>query len=461
MESFIDVQNETLQGPEKPVRHRMRPVRRILLCIAVWASCTRCPAADPADDALRVQAGRLETGGPRTIAMDPRKGIGPEEAAVVAVLMSPALKAIRDKGGAATAELIQAGVLPNPQLSYERDAVSGGDLQGTQNGFSSSATWEITSLLPLLPRRAAARLNARAVDLDVAWEEWQAAANAKLAVYHVAALQKELAAARDADAALRETVMTLRKAVAANEKTVLELAAGESSSEDAHATVLEVAQDLDKQWLVLKRAMGLEPDTDLRLRPGILLPSRLPVPDEAALSAQVESRRIDLIGLRQGCLSQDETVRAAVLAAFPKITAGFARNTDTTDVHTQGFTVQVELPLFDRNQGNVATERTTRQTLKDEYAQRAFEARNDIASAVADIRWLDAEIAAAEEALPLLEKLTTVAQTASESGNADVLGYYDARSNLVQKRLQLIKLEEELMETKTALELASGQMDPQ
>jgi outer membrane protein TolC len=419
-----------------------------------------CRAADAPLDVLRVGAGRLSSGRERTISIDARKGIGPDEAAVVAVLMSPALKSIRDRRGTAAAQLIEAGVLPNPQIAYERDYLSGGALLGAQNGFSSSATWEVTSLLPLLPRRSAARANVGAVDLEVAWEEWLAAANAKLAVYHVAALEQELEKARDADEALRGTVVALRKAVAANDKTVLELAASESTSEDAHATVLEVQQDLAKQWLALKRAMGLEPHAEVHLREEILLPSRVAVPDEEALCANIETRRIDLIGLRQGIASQDQTVRGAVLAAFPKITAGFTRNTDTTDVHTQGFTVQVELPLFDRNQGNVASERATRQTLKDEYAQRVFEARNDIAGAVANIRAYNAQIAAAEEALPLLEKLTTVAQTALSTGNADVLGYYQAQSNLVQKRLQLIKLEEQLMETKTELELSSGEMDP-
>lgn len=422
--------------------------------------CSPCRGADAPHDCLRVPAALLGPPGGQTIAIDSRKGIGPDEAAVVAVLMSPALKATRDKRGAATAQLIEAGVLPNPQISYEKDDTSGGDLVGTQNAFASSATWELTSLLPLLPKLAAARANLRSVDLDVAWEEWQAAANAKLAVYRVAAGEQELSAAREADEALRDTVVTLRKAEAANEKTVLDLAAGESTSEDAHGTALELQQDLDKQWLVLKRALGLEPEAILKLRDGIILPSHLPVPDGTALSANVESRRIDLIGLQQGYLSQDETVRAAVLAEFPKITAGFARNTDTTDVHTQGFVIQVELPLFDRNQGNVATERATRQQLKDEYAQRVFEARNDIASAIVDIRSLNAQIVAAGEAIPALEKLTAVAQSASTSGDADVLGYYEARSNLIQKRLQLIKLEEQLMETKTALELASGQFDP-
>jgi outer membrane protein TolC len=433
-------------------------MRRWLFFFVACVSCRCLCAAAP--DALRVGGAVLGAPGGRSINIDPAKGIGPEDAAVIAVLMSPELKADRDKRGVATAQLIDAGVLPNPQLTYEKDAVSGGDTRGTQNGYAVSATWEVTSLLPLLPKRAAARANARAVDLEVAWDEWQAVANAKLAVYHVAALEQELEKAREADEALRQTTATLQKAVTGNEATVLDLAASQSSSEEAHATVLDVQQDLDKQWLALKRALGLEPDAALKLRAGILLPSRLAVPDTVALSAGVATRRIDLIGLQQGCLSQDETVRAAVLAAFPKITAGFVRNTDTTDVHTTGFSIQVDLPLFDRNQGGIATERITRQTLEDEYAQRLFEARNDIASAVADIRSLDGQIAAAQEALPLLEKLLSVAQSAAASGNGDVLGYYGARSNLVQKRLELIKLEEELMEARTALELASGQSSP-
>ena len=60
---------------------------------------------------FNVTPARLGPSEARTIAIDLRQGIGPEEAAVMAVLMSPALKAIRDKRGTATAQLIQAGVL--------------------------------------------------------------------------------------------------------------------------------------------------------------------------------------------------------------------------------------------------------------------------------------------------------------------------------------------------------------
>jgi len=118
------------------------------------------------------------------------------------------------------------------------------------------------------------------------------------------------------------------------------------------------------------------------------------------------------------------------------------------------------VPIFDRDQGVIATERVTRQRLRDEYKQRVFEAHSDIATAITDIRSLDRQIAAAEEALPLLEKVVNSAQAAVEHRTADVLSYYTARSNLLQKRIQLIKLQEQLLEAHTALEIASGRYLP-
>jgi outer membrane protein, heavy metal efflux system len=224
--------------------------------------------------------------------------------------------------------------------------------------------------------------------------------------------------------------------------------------------MLALEQEFEKQRLGLNKILGVEPETNVSLREGLTLPTRLASPDERGLFDGLESHRLDLLGLQQGLESQDATVRAAVLTQFPKMSAGFVKASDTTNVHTTGFIVAIDVPIFDRNQGVIATERATRQRLRDEYNQRVFEARSDIATAIADIRSLGQQIAAAEEALPLLEKLVASAQTAIEQGNADVLSYYTARSNLLQKRIQLIKLQEQLLEAHTALEIASGRYLP-
>jgi len=392
--------------------------------------------------------------------LDPRIGIGPDEAAMIALYSNPALRAIRDRRGLAVAQVVQAGILPNVAVSYSRDYVTGGNTAGTTTAHTFTAGWEFSALIPFLPKQTAVRKNLAAVDLDIAWQEWQIAENARVAVYRVVALDAQSGQAREANRGLQESVDAMRKAVEAHEKTVLDLAAVEASSQDSRATMLSLEQDFEHQQLGLNKMLGIEPRTNVRLRDGLTLPMHLDLPDERDLLSNIESRRVDLLGLRKGYESQDATVRAAILAQFPRMSAGFVRAKDNTNVQSSGFSVAIDVPIFDRNQGAIATERATRQRLLDEYNQRVFEARADIAMAIADIRSLDRQVAAAQEALPVLERLVDSAQKAREQGNVDVLSYYTARNNLLQKRIQLIKLQEQLLEAHTALEIASGRFLP-
>jgi outer membrane protein TolC len=431
----------------------------LALAIAVLGqSETRLGAA--LDAPVRIPATRFEHLPLDPLLLDPRIGIGPDEGAMIALYSNPALRAIRDRRGLAIAQVVQAGILPNVAVSYSRDYVTGGNTAGATTAYNLSAGWEFSALIPFLPKQTAARKNLAAVDLDIAWQEWQIAENARAAVYRVVASDAQSGQAREANRGLQESADAMRKAVEAHEKTVLDLAAVEASSQDSRATMLSLEQDFAHQRLGLNKMLGIEPRTNVRLRDGLTLPMHLDLPDERDLLSNIESRRVDLLGLRKGYESQDATVRAAILAQFPRMSAGFVRAKDNTNVQSSGFSVAIDVPIFDRNQGAIAIERATRQRLLDEYNQRVFEARADIAMAIADIRSLDRQVAAAQEALPVLERLVDSAQKAREQGNADVLSYYIARNSLLQKRIQLIKLQEQLLEAHTALEIASGRFLP-
>src|SRR5881397_980843 len=442
------------------LRNWLPSVFSISLFVASLRAESPIQATSSSKRIFRVPASRFQNRPSDQLSVDLRRGIGPDDAAAIALYSNPALRAIRDRRRLASAQVIQAGILPNPVVSYARDFVTGGNTAGTVTAYNLTAAWEFTALIPFLPKQTAARKSFRSVDLDVAWQEWQIAVNARTAVYRVLSLDAQIARAREATSGLQQSTDAMRKAVDAHEKTVLDLAAVESASQDSRATMLALEQEFEKQRLGLNKILGAEPEANVALRESLSLPTRLTPPAEHDLFDNLESHRLDLLGLRQGMESQDATVRAAVLAQFPKMSVAIVKASDTTNVHTTGFAFAVDLPIFDRNQGVIATERATRQRLRDEYNQRAFEARSDIATAIADIRSLDRQIAAAEEALPLLEKLVGSAQTAVEQRNADVLSYYTARSNLLQKRIQLIKLQEQLLEAHTALEIASGRYLP-
>ncbi len=81
---------------------------------------------------LRIPASHFQNRSPEQLSIDLGRGIGPDDAATIALYSNPALRSIRDRRGLASAQLIQAGILPNPVVSYERDYVTGGNTLGTK-----------------------------------------------------------------------------------------------------------------------------------------------------------------------------------------------------------------------------------------------------------------------------------------------------------------------------------------
>ena len=98
---------------------------------------------------------------------------------MLAVLANPTLELLGTGGESLRLRLLQAGTLPNPGLSYSLDIPTGGNTEGTVNAYALGLNYEV---IPLITRGAqvdAARAQAAAVDLDIAWQEWQTAESAK------------------------------------------------------------------------------------------------------------------------------------------------------------------------------------------------------------------------------------------------------------------------------------------
>jgi outer membrane protein TolC len=305
--------------------------------------------APPDAAALRVKVSEIHHPTLRMVALDPAAGLTPDEAAVLAVLVGPSLQAQRDQRATSAAQLLQAGILPNPQLAYNMEFPVGGADRGAFNAYGVGVNWDINALITRDARVRAAQEGLASVDLDIAWQEWQTAQAARLAVYDLFALQQQLALVQDVDTRLRENLKLMQSAVEQHQKTVLDLAAAEAASRDAHAAVLTGQHGVEHQRLMLNRAMGFPPDTRIEISSAIDLPDRLDPRSLPDLTAGLETRRLDLLALHRGYNSQEETVRAAILGQFPKINLGLDNQRDNTDVKSIGFDIGIELPIFDRN----------------------------------------------------------------------------------------------------------------
>jgi len=424
------------------------------------ASAVQRGLAAPAADQLRVQAQSIKHPLLKPVIFDDRDGLTPDQAAIMAVLVNPSLRAARDQRGLAAAQLLQAGILPNPQVNFGEDYPYGGAIDGTVTASAVGVSWDVTQLISRDAKVRAGKANAASVDLDIAWQEWQIAQAARTAVYDLFSLQAQLDLASQLERQLAQNLSVVRDAVDRHDKTLLDLSAAEAASLDAHTAVVAQRRDLEGARLTLNKTLGLSPDAQVKLNPHVALAENVSVPTPEKVLSGLEDRRLDLIALRLGYQSEEETLRAAVLEQFPKVNIGFNRQRDNTNVQSVGFAVTVDLPIFDRNQGAISVETATRQKLFDEYVQRVFEARYDVYSAIDDLNAISRQIAAEQEAFSSLGRLIETYHHALGQGNMDVLSYYSAISNLTQKQLDVLKLKQQLTDNRIALELAAGEYFP-
>ena len=392
---------------------------------------------------------------PKTM-LSPSQALTPNRAAALALILNPALRAFRDLHGEASAQLLQAGMLTNPQLSANTGFVTGGFRTNTFNAYGVGVNWNIRQLIDRQARISAARYQLKQVDLAVAWREWQTAQAARLAVYAMAAAKAQLREALLSRGELGKVYSVARRAGKLGLVTLLDMGLVLHASQQAKALVLVSEQSLAESQVDLARAMGLPAGTTFTLSPSVRLPATFRLPSVALLEKKVQRRRLDLLALRMGYQSQQERLRAAVLRQFPSVSIGFLQASDANNVHTTGFGVSINLPIFDRNQGRIAQTRATRRVLYDDYIARVFEARADIGAAAVNIRALRRRISQAQSSARQYNLLAQRELQGLRTRNLDIGVYAAAVAQSEQARIQLVKLRYQLIRNLIALELASG-----
>ena len=444
---------------------------RLVLALGLTAGCTHqsgTPAAldqtavnaalqPPPLDSIKVAAARLEHPLLKPLLIDGRDGFSPDEIAVMAVIVSPQLRALRDQRGVAQAQVLQAGILPNPQLGYSLDQLHGDNVPGLINGRSLGLSWDFTSLLGRQDRISSARSSADALDLSIAWQEWQTAQDARLRAFRLLALRTRLPLLREIEADLADTLAAVKSAAGLGHKTVSDVTTTAEAWMAAQTSRLAAEQEYIAERAALNTTLGQPADAEIKLKPAAVFPEVSPDTAAASLLPGLEKRRLDLVALALGYESQDASVRAAVQAQFPRIGLSFGKANDTSDARTLNYGVTIDLPLFDRNQGNIASARATRQQLFDEYVARVAEARAEVVVILGQLAAARIQLQADNDALPELEHLVAAYEKALQTRNADVPAYRDARSLLAARRLEHGLLQQHSPELGVALELATGQ----
>jgi len=341
------------------------------------------------------QAARLEQSATTSTYIDPIGGLTLDEAIVRALEQEPSLRAARSQIDVTRARREQAGLRPNPAISFARQQ----EPSGSDNQTRIELQW------PLDLFRKAGRVGVADREIEVA--------------QHAAANRERTLAADvrikygDAVAALRTLSVTEQLlATTSRQRTLVASRVEQGATPPLDRDMLRVevqrleadrliqAGTIDRQLVELKRLLGMPADASLRLRDSL---EELVRRDQSATEAADESRAVttrpDVLEAEGRVRVDDAQVDRArregrpdvsVFGMYMRMDTGFPQQGLTPTgalepirnvFHYVSVGAMVTMPLQNRNQGAVAAAEAERAGAAAQLAAARLMAQSEIAAA--------------------------------------------------------------------------------
>lgn len=371
---------------------------------------------------------------------------------LIAVVANPDLRALRQQAGIADAQVFAAGLLPDPTISLGVDFVIGGPATTLGNALAGALGLDTAALRTRRATLSQAQARARQVRLDIAWAEWQTAAQARLLASQIVSQERQIALLREIERTARDLFDRTGRAAGRGDISGDQLQAARLAEIDSIAQLRSTEIALAQARSDLVRLLGLPPQTVLDLIPT----SYQPIDVNCTALADRASERLDVTALREGYAAQGSALRAATLAAFPL--PGLSINASRNEGGNRflGPALNLTLPLWNRNRGGIAVERATAGVLKAEYEARLFQARADIVT-LCTLRSIgDRQLADARSQLPDIERFAAATTRAARRGDLAQSIADNARLAAWSKQLLAEQVEQANRERIVGLEIAAG-----
>ena len=380
----------------------------------------------------------------------PTNGLDQTTIVILAVCNDPALKAARLQDGIARAQMLQAGLLPDPVFTASL-ATSARDYGG-----ALGLAQDLQSLITRGAAKAAASKSEQQVHLNILWQEWQVAAQASQ-------LFLQARANHVLQHVIRQRVQLLQRQYQSDDAAMLR---GDQTSTIVSADLsrLLTAQDqlrnlqtaASATWHQLDQLLALQPGTRLHLIGPAAQPAITSKQYRAAIAA-LPHRRADLLALQAGYQSQQQTLRESILAQFPSISAGVRLSRDPVEgVNSFGPQVSLTLPIFNRNRGQIAIQRATRAYLRQTYQARLDAAVNQAHQLWQANRILAAQLHHLRTQLPQLRQQAAAARRSVQQNQLDSAAYTSIESIYLTKQAESIQLSASLNASRAALRILLG-----
>ena len=315
-----------------------------------------------------------------------KKQLTADAAVQIALLNNRGLQAAYDELGIAEAVRVQQSLPPNPTIQVTRLAGP------AETEIDRQIVASIVSLATLPARTEIAADRFRQAQLAAALETLRVAAEARRSYIRAVAARRQVGLLEQANGAAATTTELTKRLGETGAMNKLDQARELAFHAELTTQLASARQRADAERERLIRALGLW-GGDLAFK----LPDRLPaVPGKPRALPQVEqdavSRRVDLQMARMDAETLAKSYGLTKATRFVNVLdAGYAdkitRNKDTGErAHDRGFTVSLEVPLFDFGEGKLREAEATYMQAINRLAEKAVNVRSEAREAYRNYR---------------------------------------------------------------------------
>jgi len=375
------------------------------------------------------------------------------------------LEAAKYEIGAARADVISAGLLPNPRLALDGAFLIHGDSSGADRQYQIMLVQGLPIWGRLGAAKTAAELNASAAEREFAASAWQLLGDVRRA--H---LELELAEARQrvlsaglSDLERVQRVLDARAAAGANpvyDRVRLEVERG-----SLRARVAAASAELARAGAELGAAIGGEPSPEPLLASGALPEPRAENRQLAALVRRGLERRHEIAASRLQASAAEARVRATRkrFVPEPELGIGYARWDHVAGLPSSSLggallaSASMPLPIFDRGQGSVdrALQESRAARVRERDVKHGVE--REVALAAEQLKLATAAyLAFQNDAQQNATNVRHIAEVTYREGRGTILELLDAYSSYLRVQEQALELQGAALGAAVDLDQALG-----
>ena len=380
-----------------------------------------------------------------------------EDAVRQALDNHPLLQAESQRIATADALVTQAGARPNPRLFIQSENwnFSGAPTQPIASTFTDQflyASQVLETAGKRQRRMDVAQQNVQLSLLDRELLAQQIIARVKLAYWSAVGAQRVLDLLEESKQNLQQTVeyheIQLREGAIAEADVIRVRLEGDRAA----IAVENAAREAEAARINLLREMGSQSFLDIRLGETLDAQPDPPIANvDEALAARVEVRQA-----RQAIDQAGSSLRLQQSIARPdvEVLAGYKR---TVGYNTAMWGVQVNLPFFNKNQGNIAAASSEISVAESRLKSVEARVRADVETALRDVQSRRQRLVSlVAGTLTRADDSVVIARAAYREGATDLLRLLDAERLYIELEVMNARMRMEYRQSLVGLETALG-----